>query len=228
VERVLRPAGSGRFGDDELEPESDSGETAALIRASRKAGLGSPCSAPLRQPSSPCWSARLGDFGHAWPASSWLAGLAAVWSRRAVVPTLPWQQLSRYRVCLPCCSALEPVVLSRRGRLYDPLLHCLPLASLLGAGPASAAWPWRSTDLRQPGPDWRFAPGPGVDSIASCHGCSGLAHRLDSSPAALGVLGSSCLLRGQNILLNGQVLVVDASCTGGTPWRSAWRRHLSL
>ncbi|APD48701.1 exosortase/archaeosortase family protein [Synechococcus sp. CS-602] len=144
---------------------------------------------------------------------SWLAGGLLLLEREEQGSNPPLQQLSGYRV-VPALLLLlwSLLVLSRVARLYDPLLHLLPLASLLGLGLLSGL-AWRSTDLASLGLIGALLPGQVlINRFLPTDALASLTAWISS--LLLWVLGRPAFSEGRNILLNDKVLVVDASCTG--------------
>lgn len=144
---------------------------------------------------------------------SWLAGAMLLLEReeQSSAPALDQLPLSRV---LPGLLLLlwSLLVLSRVARLYDPLLHLLPLASLLGLA-LLGGLAWRSAGLATLGligallPAQvlinRFLPTAHLSSLAAW-----------ASSLLLWMLGRPAFAEGRNIVLSEQTLVVDASCTG--------------
>lgn len=144
---------------------------------------------------------------------SWLAGAMLLLEREELCASPALNNLPR-RALLPGLLLLLwcLLVLSRVGRLYDPLLHLLPLASLVGLA-LLAGLAWRSTAMATLALIGfllplqvlinRFLPTAPLASLTAW-----------ASSLLLWVLGRPAFADGRLILLPEKTLLVDASCTG--------------
>lgn len=144
---------------------------------------------------------------------SWLAGAMLLLEREEQGTTAALSNLPRPTLLGGLLLLLwSLLVLSRVGRLYDPLLHLLPLASLVGLA-LLAGLSWRSTAMATLALIGlllplqvlinRFLPTAPLASLTSW-----------SSSLLLWLLGRPAFADGRLILLPEKTLVVDASCTG--------------
>ncbi|MEX1322718.1 MAG: archaeosortase/exosortase family protein [Synechococcaceae cyanobacterium] len=146
-------------------------------------------------------------------ALSWLGGCVLLAERAELGGDLELASIPRRRL-VPAYLLLlwALLVLSLAARLYDPLLHLLPLAALLGLGLALGAR-WRSRLVFE------------LTLIALLLPAQVLINRFlpTAQLAAVTAWVSACLLwlvgqpafpDGDRIVMQHQVLVVDASCTG--------------
>jgi len=141
----LRPPAQALSEDDELEPESRFGRDCRNDPGlGGRLGSAQPCSAPLRQPSSaPCFvRSGLADFRHHRPALWQAGGFASLLEAKPQVSNPPPAAFRATGGCMPACLCSgKPAGAQPRGRLDDPLLQLLPLASCWGWACPSAAWP---------------------------------------------------------------------------------------
>jgi exosortase/archaeosortase family protein len=144
---------------------------------------------------------------------SWLAGALLLLEREEKGSSLPLSSLSGGSLLAGLLLLLwSLLVLCRVGRLYDPLLHLLPLAALAGLALLSGI-PWRSASLGTllvvgsllPAQVLinRFLPDGPIATVTA---------RLSS--VLLWALGRQAYADGHLIVLPERTLIVGSSCTG--------------
>ncbi len=144
---------------------------------------------------------------------TWIGGGLLLFEREQEGQPPPLAALSLHQLLVGLAALLWVLlVLSNAGRLYDPLLHLVPLAALVGLALLSGVL-WRSPTLL----------------LMLCCGlllpAQVLINRfLPTQPLAvatartvaqgLWLAGRPALAMGDRIVMTDQVLLVDASCTG--------------
>lgn len=148
-------------------------------------------------------------------ALCWIGGglLLSEWELERQAPPLariPWSRFGPGLLLVGWCL----LVLTGAARLHDPLFWLVPAAALPGLGWLAGA-PWRSALMARLGVIGLLLPAQGLFNAVVPTGLLALVTaRL--SALVLWLVGRPAFADGPRIVMDGQVLLVDASCTGRT------------
>lgn len=156
--------------------------------------------------------AGVGDFA-IMAGLSWLGGALLLLEREQGGEVPPAARLPAGRFAAGVLLLLWALlVLSRAGRLYDPLFWVLPLAVLPGLA-LLAGVAWRSRLLAQLLLIAALLPAQGLfNALWPVEPLARLTARITA--LLLWLIGRSAYADGPAVVLNDQVLLVDATCTG--------------